>query len=573
MSVLVINLEREETERLEADGRSGLALSFSLYHEYEQASPIVLTAPSADAVGFPGCAFFTAVFRSPVTGKIAMASSPFAPGYSMYRLGYEAIVIIGRARKLQMLSISADGAERVNAEAFRGMPSESFENAARRNITDVFLSIGRAGENGVHYAAVQSGGAEALSKGLGCLFGWKNIKGIMFPGFMRKDSIRSSKREGRVLRRQEKNSIARRIRKEGGGVFIDASLRLGWLPVEYYTERTDPRASFLDGKAAADEYGVYPVSCQECHFSCGRRTRDNRMLPTWKESAALGANLGFYSIGNVRKIADAVREEGLAAADTGALLAYLRTLPGDDYTLPAFRGKGVDEYVRVIHLIGSGRGLGERLSGGLKDFPDAIAMGNGLPFITDIRGDKAGAVLGLLGLEEELPASLLLPPRPLSDGSGAVMALYETAYRYALISRGFSPMGAVTEWWGRLPGIIFRFTPLLRIAALLFRAYGLRGLDLLSEGMGYIEELSDGRLSLPEHFMRDPRSSFGDGATVSAQRSAGCYEREKRIALMVLKSIREKRRRPSSESSAAVGPDDERGRDGDPGLQNTTPSS
>ena len=91
--------------------------------------------------------------------------------------------------------------------------------------------------------------------------------------------------------------------------------------------------------------------------------------------------------------------------------------------------------------------------------------------------------------------------------------------------------------------------------------------------MGYIEELSDGRLSLPEHFMRDPRSSFGDGATVSAQRSAGCYEREKRIALMVLKSIREKRRRPSSESSAAVGPDDERGRDGDPGLQNTTPSS
>ena len=574
MAVLVIHLDREDTERRESSGLSGLELGISLYREYEKESPVVMVAPSERAVRFSGSAFFSFIFHSPVTDALAVASSGLAPGYSMYRLGYEAVVIAGRARRMQVIGISADGAERIAAEAFRGLPASETEAAVRKNITDTVLSIGRAGENGVLFASLQSGGREAASMGLGCLFGWKNLKGIIFPGFPRKDSLGNGRYEKRARRHLEKTRIARMLRKEGGGRFIDSALRLGWLPVRYYTDRFDPRAYFLDGRSAADLYGVYPESCQECYFSCGRRTKDNGVLPTWEEAAMLGSNLGFFSLESVRILADAVHEEGLGAADTGALLAYLATLPGTDYTLPVLKGKGIGEYVRIIHLIGENRGLGEKLSQGLYSFPGAVMTGNHLPLLTDLRGDRAGAVLAMLGLPAELPASWLLPTRPLSDRAGAVMALYEAAYRYALVSDGYSPMGTLSEWWGRLPRFIFRFPFLLRIAAILFRAYGLRGRDILERGMALMDTLSAPEmLHIPQRFTMEPESAFDDGSTVSAVRLSECYRRERRIAEMVVKSRREKRRIKSSESSAAVGPSDDLGRDGDPGLQNTTPFS
>ena len=501
MSVLVIHLGREETERKEAGNLRGLELAISLYREYENQQPVIITAPSERALRFQGSAFFSFVFRSPITGRMVASSSGLAPGYSLYRLGYEAVVITGRARKMQVLSINADGAEMSPADALKGLTALEAEKEARKNMTDSGLA------------------------------------------------------EKRAMRHQERSRIAKALKKEGGGRYIDSALRLGWLPVRYYSDRFDPRAFFLDGRAAADAYGVFPDSCQECAFSCGRRTRDNAILPSWQECIMLGSNLGIFSLENVRKLSDAVREEGLGAADTGALLAYLGSHPSTDYAIPLLRDRSVDEYVRLVHLIGENRGLSDKLSQGLRAFPDAIATSDHLPILTDLRGDKAGALLVILGLYSELPVSWLLPARPLSEKAAAIMALYECAYRLALISEGYSPMGVIPQWWGRLPSFIFSVPFLLRIAAMAFSAYGLKGRDI------------------HEHFSMDPESTYGDGSTVSPVKLMEYYEREKRIALRMLKSRSEKSDRPSAESNAAVGPAEERGLDGDPGLQNTTPSS
>lgn len=571
MAILLIHLDREESEIREEVPAYGLPLAISLYREFEKLSPIVFASPERRAVSFQGGAFFSAVFKSPITERMSASFSASPVGFSLLSLGYEALVITGRSRKMQLLSLSTEGAVSIPAEECRGLSSLETEMRMRRSLADVFLSIGRAGENGVLYAAVQSGGREAISMGLGCLFGWKNLKGIMLPGFSRKDSLSKGKVERKSQKRIEKSHIFRRFRKEGSCTIIDSALALGWLPVEYYSERFDPRAYFLDGKACADLYGIYPETCPECNFACGRRTKDNHMLPSFKECIMLGSNLGFYSIESVRAIADAVREEGLSAADTGALFAYLKTLSGDDYTLPVFRGKGAQEYVRVIHLIGENRGLGEKLQQGLKTFPEAIKMGN-LPLLSDIRGDKAGAVLASLSLPYTPYAAWMLPHKPLSDKAGAIMALYEIAYNLVLASRGYSPICAMVQWWGRFPSFIFRFPFLLRVVALSFRAYGLRGIDILEEGMRLMDELSQ-PTEIHKHFILDPESAYGDGATVSPIRIREYYESEKRIARIVLKSRREKRHKPSSDSSAAVGPSEDLGLEGEPGLQNTTPPS
>ena len=137
----------------------------------------------------------------------------------------------------------------------------------------------------------------------------------------------------------------------------------------------------------------------------------------------------------------------------------------------------------------------------------------------------------------QLPAAWYLPARPLSHEAGAIMAFYETAYRYALVSMGYSPMGTVSEWWGSIPRIVFRIPFLLRIASLSFRAYGLKGRDILKSGIDIIEALTDGWHTIPEHFTMDPESECGDGETVSPQRAAECYERLTAVLLSDLRRI------------------------------------
>ena len=67
MAVLVIHLDKEETEKRKEDLR-GLELAIRLYKEYEAEQPVVITSPKGEAVRFQGSAFFSLVFKSPLTG-------------------------------------------------------------------------------------------------------------------------------------------------------------------------------------------------------------------------------------------------------------------------------------------------------------------------------------------------------------------------------------------------------------------------------------------------------------------------------------------------------------------------
>ena len=166
MAVIRISLDSSTSEKVAGIGGTGLDLAFALYDAFRESDPIVITPPSEEALRFSGCAFFTMVFRSPVTDSMMMQYSSLPPGYSLRRLGYDAVVITGRAEHFSYLSISADDAEFLSAEGMRCTPSSVFETMARKNITDVFLSIGRAGENGILYASLQSGAAsDAFSAG------------------------------------------------------------------------------------------------------------------------------------------------------------------------------------------------------------------------------------------------------------------------------------------------------------------------------------------------------------------------------------------------------------------------
>ena len=554
MTILVADLENDRYERIEKDyGRTGLELGAMLFDEYRAGEPVVIVSPSSDSIRFSGSAVFSVVYHSPFSRRMSASYSSYAPGLSLRLLGYDALVLSGKARNLSSLSIGSDGAERSVAVQYSGLSASDFESAARKNVGEVFLSVGRAAENGVLFSVLQSGGREIHGDGLGYVIAAKNIKGIAFPGFPRKDFLGNGSEERKVRRRMERGRIAKKVRKEGGGIFIDAALRLGFLPVKNYSRRYDPRAYFLDGKSYNERYGIYRESCQDCVFACYRRRQDNSLLPSWRESAALGPNLGFFGSEEVAEIADAVRAEGLSATYTGAVLGAISEKEGQ---------LAVDDCIASIHLMGEGRVPFTTLL----DIPGSICLDDGSAVPFDLRGSFPAALASIFSIPVDLCASMLIPARNLGIKSSAVMALYEGIYSLALLSEGYSPMCGISEWWGRFPSILYNVPSLARIIAHGFRAFGKKSHDLAARGLCILSLFSSDPVSIPDAFTLNPASALPDGCTVPYTLLVEAYEAEKDRLERAVKSRSEKRVRPSSRKSTAVGPDDERGRDGEPGL-------
>ena len=159
-----------------------------------------------------------------------------------------------------------------------------------------------------------------------------------------------------------------------------------------------------------------------------------------------------------------------------------------------------------------------------------------------------------------------MPHMPLGVRSSAIMALYETVYSLALVSEGFSPMGVISQWWSRIPSFVYRIPLLLYIASHLFRAYGRKGRDLQEKGLMLLNSFSLGPSRLPDAFTMHPESALDDGRTVPYTQLVEAYGKEKERLERMVRSRRERMDKHSSSKSAAVGPKEDRGREGDPGL-------
>lgn len=561
MHVLQLSLDRGTYGIIDTEENGhALDLALRLYSEHEMERPVVIVAPSASAAEYQGSSFFTVIYRSPVTSSVALAFSNLPPGYSLRRLGYDVVLITGRASRLTAVALDSGYAAFIPADVYASMSADEFGRAVSESPTDVYLAIGRAGENSVYYASVISDGREIPSDGLGYEFGGKNLKGITLPGF------RQSAVSGREGYCRGRSKALKALRQEGDGSMIGSALRLGWLPVNGYTDRFDPRARFLDGKAITEKYGIFPETCQDCTVACRRKTSDGRRIPSWRESAFLGTNLGLFSPESVMRLSDAALEEGLDTVYLGAVLSGISS----DSQSGKPSSERVDEYVRMIHMIGRGMDYERKFSRGIT----GIKAGDGRPVPSDLRGSFPDAIAVAFSFPVFPSASDYVPEKALKAESAAIMALYECVYSLYLVSEGYSPFPALVAWLSRLPSSACGCPGLLRSYMLSFRAYGIRGRDMLSRGYELLSMFSSDKPSdLPDRFV----SEFNEGA-VPAVRLFSYFRKERSLLekrlnrqkerlSRISEERREKMEMPSSESSAAVGPDDDLGRDGEPGLQ------
>ena len=183
MDVLLVDLKKLSVERIEdSSAEEGLLLGIGLHRKYGEDS-LVLSAPPSSSVSSSSINSWSIVWHSAIMNHETYAVSNSSHGYSLFRLGLKAIVIMGRNERMKYLLLTQDRVEIIASENLRYSSSLSFENIALSSLSDLALSTGPAADRGVKYTVIQSKGKSINGFDLGYSFYLHNLKGIVFPGF------------------------------------------------------------------------------------------------------------------------------------------------------------------------------------------------------------------------------------------------------------------------------------------------------------------------------------------------------------------------------------------------------
>jgi aldehyde:ferredoxin oxidoreductase len=319
--------------------------------------------------------------KSPLTHGIKEANAGGNPGQDLMKLGFRCVVVKGQpanAEKRYAVNVTADAAEVVEADAYKGMWNYALieELAKRYSQTASFISIGPAGELRLTGASIACTDQEqarhparhAARGGLGAVMGSKGLK------FIAVDAGKTSARQ--PAERKEFMAACKQwtkgyldgpqMFKKGTSGVVPVANMLNTFPYKNRVEGSSPDVETLDGARiieSFEERGGGMHSCMTgCIVKCSNVVHDKD--GNYKTSALefetltlLGANCAIASWEDVADLDRLCDEVGLDTIETGAALAILMDSGGLEWG-------DAEGAKRILEEIAEGTDLGRAIGNG-----------------------------------------------------------------------------------------------------------------------------------------------------------------------------------------------------------------
>ena len=229
---------------------------------------------------------YTVSTKSPLTGAIACSNAGGYIGAEMKMAGWDMVAVEGKSAKPVFLYINDDTAELRDAAHIWGKSVFETEATLKKGLQDPLTrvcSIGKAGENGVLFAAVVNDLHRAAGRsGVGAVMGSKNLKAIAIRGTKGVGNIRDPKEFMKVT--YEKKKILQENAVTGQGlptygtqVLMNVINEVGALPTRNHRNNQFEGAKDISAEAMATPRptdGKKPLvtnqACFGCTIACGR---------------------------------------------------------------------------------------------------------------------------------------------------------------------------------------------------------------------------------------------------------------------------------------------------------------
>ena len=229
---------------------------------------------------------YTVITKGPLTGAIACSNSGGYWGAELKMAGWDMVIFEGQSAKPVYLYVCDDVAELRDADHLWGKSVWQTEDMLKKAHQDPLLrisSIGKAGENGVLYAAVVNDLHRAAGRsGVGAVMGSKNLKAIAVRGTKGVGNIRDPKAFMAASKAAKKvladNAVTGQgLPTYGTQVLMNVINEIGALPTRNHRDVQFEGAKDISAEAMATPRKtdgkaqlVTNQACFGCTIACGR---------------------------------------------------------------------------------------------------------------------------------------------------------------------------------------------------------------------------------------------------------------------------------------------------------------
>ncbi|MDD2807997.1 aldehyde ferredoxin oxidoreductase family protein [Rhodoferax sp.] len=302
---------------------------------------------------------YTVITKGPLTGAVACSNSGGYWGAEFKMAGWDMVIFEGKSEKPVYLYVNDDVAELRDAAHLWGKSVWETEEIIKKGLQDPLTrvsSIGKAGENGVLFAAVVNDLHRAAGRsGVGAVMGSKNLKAIAVRGTKGVGNIKDPKAFMAATKAAKKvladNGVTGTgLPAMGTQVLMSVINEVGGLPTRNHTDNQFEGAMDIGAEAMAKpratdgkKHLVTNQACFGCTIACGRISKmDEGHFTIENKPQYRGANGGLeyeaaWALGAANGVNDLeclqyanllCNEEGIDPISFGATVGAVMELYG-----------------------------------------------------------------------------------------------------------------------------------------------------------------------------------------------------------------------------------------------------
>jgi len=332
---------------------------------------IVITTSPLNKSGAPSSSRFNISTISPLTGLLISSNCGGDFGLKLKGAGYDGLVISGKAPDKTFIRITDDGIELCDAtEMWNKTTSQTQEMMGDGGK----LAIGIAGENLVRYACVVCQERVAGRGGVGAVFGYKQLKGIVVSGtapavtFAQGDRLKEfNKKWIAILKKHPLTGT--QLPELGTAALVSQMQRQKLLATGNFVGGCFDNYENVSGETLRDKYLIKNKGCTTCPIQCGRVVmHEGREIkgPELETIGLLGPNLLHDDLERIIRINHMCDEYGIDTMSFGGSVGFAMELGEKELWDNRLRAGDCDGLEDLLTQVAKREGIGDDIAEGVK---------------------------------------------------------------------------------------------------------------------------------------------------------------------------------------------------------------
>ena len=362
---------------------------------------IVITTSPQTLSTAPSAARFNISTISPLTGLLVSSNCGGNFGQYLRRAGYDALVISGKAPEKTFISVTDGGIELRDASMMWGKTTGQAQEMMGKGGK---LAIGPAGENLVRYACLASQERAAGRGGVGAVFGYKQLKGIVA------NSVADGKGEVRAaavtmpnaddfkkfnkkwIEHLRKHPITgHQLPKLGTAALVRMMQSGNLLATGNFSKGRFKDYDNVSGETLREKHLVKNKGCVSCPIQCGRIVKhEGREIkgPELETIGLLGPNLRNSDLELIIRVNHLCDEYGIDTMSFGGSVGFAMELGEKELWDNGLRLGKCGELEELVRKVSYREGIGADIAEGVKRMSEKYG---GREFAIHVKGMELAA--------------------------------------------------------------------------------------------------------------------------------------------------------------------------------------